>query len=366
MTPAFRLVAACCRWPANDQRASAIDAAAAAIEDWIEVVRLADRHRVEPLVANGLAAADLAVPPALEAAVRHHRALSLRDIGETLRIAAALDRAGIEHLFLKGAALGVAAYGSPLMKRSWDIDLLVRPQEVVAAAALLAELAYAPIMPPRPLDQEEFARWSVVSKEAELRSPTGSLLELHWRLSDHPMLLPALDATTTKRRVALLGEYHVATLADDANLAYLAVHGMAHAWFRLKWLADFNAFAAALPHRAETVARASRLGVGDALDTAFALANHLFHQGAKPTTELGRIAMVALATDDVKEMEAASSRARWRLSPGVAYRSAELRLRLRGSVDRLDHPLPPRLQFFYPLLRVPFFLHRKLIRTDRS
>jgi len=174
MTPAFRLVAACCRWPAIEDRAQAIRDAAAAVTDWDEIVRVADRHRVEPLVTNGLAAADLPIPPVLAAAVEHHRALSLRDIGETLRIAAALDRAGIEHLFLKGAPLGVVTYGSPLLKRSWDIDLLVLPGQAVATAALLAEMGYAPVMPPRPLDREEFARWSVVSKEAELRGPNGT------------------------------------------------------------------------------------------------------------------------------------------------------------------------------------------------
>ncbi len=360
MTPAFRLVVACCRWPASDERASAIHAAAAAVGDWKEVVRLAERHRIEPLVANGLRAADQRVPSALQAAVERHRALSLRDIAESLKIAGAFDAAGIEHRFLKGAALGVAAYGSPLIKRSWDIDLLVHPEQAVTAAALLGVHGYAPVMPPRVLDQQEYRRWSRVSKEAELRSPGGSVVELHWRVSDHGMLLSTLDAASPARRVALLGDHAVATLDDDANLAYLAVHGTAHAWSRLKWLADFHALLGSVGDGNAVLERARGFGVGHAVDVALALAPRLLGDASRSKPAgLARFALRALASDDQSTIETATSRARWSLMSGLAYRWKEMTIRLRGSNDRLDHPLAPRWQFLYPVLRVPFWVYRK-------
>jgi hypothetical protein len=367
MTPAFRLLCACCRWPDDDARRDAIRAAAAEVADWDEIPRLADRHRVEPLVAHGLAAADLPIPAALNAAVNHHRALSLRDIGETLRIAAALDEAGIVHRFLKGAPLGARAYANPLLKRSWDIDLLVLPGDAVRTAALLGTLEYAPHMPPRPLDTEEFKRWSVVSKEAEFNLPRGGTLELHWRVSDHPWLLATLSAETPARAVALLGERSVATLGDSENLAYLAVHGTIHAWSRLKWIADFNAFNRLLASGSrEGLAKQARsYGVGDALDSALLLASRLF--GENPATiaapnrraaKLVEISMRALALDDPRRIDRLASRARWTVVPGAAARLVEFAIRLRGSNDRLEYPLPPRWQFAYPLLRLPLFALR--------
>ena len=370
MTPAFRLLCACCRWPDDDARRDAIRVAAAAVEDWDEIPRLADRHRVEPLVAHGLAAAGLPVPPALDAAVDHHRALSLRDIGETLRIAAALDEAGIAHRFLKGAPLGMRAYGNPLLKRSWDIDLLVPPADAVRAATLLRTLDYAEHMPPRPLDEVEYQRWSVVSKEAEFTSPRGSTLELHWRVSDHPMLLPELDASSPARREMLFADRSVATLDDAATLAYLAVHGTIHAWSRLKWIADFNAFnrLRSTESRERLAQDARSHGVGDALDCALLLASRLFDENPitdaaanRAAANLVETSLRAMASDDPRRIDRLASRARWSVVPGAAARMIELRIRLRGSRDRLEFPLPPRWQFAYPLLRLPLFAYRLLV-----
>jgi hypothetical protein len=363
MSPAFQLLAACCRWPADDRRAQAIASIAREIDDWPEVVRLADRHRVEPLVAHGLAAAGLAVPPELAAAVTLHRALGLRDMGEALRLAAAFDEAGIAYRFLKGAPLGVTAYGTPLLKRSWDIDMLVLPDQVVAAAAVLASQHYVPRMPPRPLGEEEFKRWSAVSKEAELRAPGGSVLELHWGVSDHPMLLRGLGARSPVRQVALLGTHEVATLADDANLAYLAVHGTAHGWARLKWLADFNALLAQAERPDQLVERARAFGVGRAIDTALALSRYLFHDVAPACLPpLARLSLAALASDDWPAIYRLGARIRWRMAPGVRFRFREATIRLRGTLDRVDYPLDPKWQFLYPLLRAPFWALRKARR----
>lgn len=368
MTPAFRLLCACCRWPDDDARRDAIRAAAGEVVDWDEVTRLADRHRVEPLVAHGLAAAGLCVPVTLDAAVRHHRALSLRDIGETLRVAAALDEAGIVHRFLKGAPLGVRAYGNPLLKRSWDIDLLVGPADAVRTAALLRSLGYGPQVPLRPLDEEEFDRWSIVSKEAEYKSPRGTTIELHWRVSDHHQLLGEISAASPATDVRLLGERSVSTFADPVNLAYLAVHGSAHAWSRLKWIADFNALLQSSTEGDGLIEQASACGVGNTLSAAATLAGELF--GTRPRAlAIGRsqrlvaISLAALAEQRSARVEAIARRGRWSLARGWGYRLTELRIRARGSDDRLYFPLPRRWRFLYPLLRIPLFAIRRVGRA---
>lgn len=364
MTPAFRLLCACCRWPDDAGRRDAVATAAAAITDWDEVVRLAERHRVEPLVAHGLAAAGLAVPPALEAAVHYHRALSLRDIGETLRIAAALDEAGIVHRFLKGAPLGARAYGNPLLKRSWDIDLLVLPGDAVRTASLLGSLDYVPHVPPRPLNADEFERWSIVSKEAEFNSRGGETLELHWRVSDHPLLLGSIDADSPGRKVALLDSLGVATLADDANLAYLAVHGTAHAWARLKWLADFHALLMSSEDPLALIDRAKHYPVGRALDAALQLARFLFDPAPddqRPSAGLAGLGLGALLSDENSPaIDHFVSRTRLRLGSGAKYLLYEVKLRARGTLDRIDCPLPRRWRWLYPFLRVPLWIRRYL------
>lgn len=364
-TPGFRLLIACCRWPDDERRAEAVREAATGFTDWTTLVALADRHRVEPLVAHGLAAAGIAVPLGIAAAAERTRADTLRDLAEMLRIADALAGAEIEHRFLKGIPLGVVSYGSVTLKRSWDIDLLVLPKDAVAAAACLARLDYAPMIPPRPFTNEEFARWSVVSKEAEFRSPRGTTVELHWRLSDHPALLPKIDASTPGRAVAVFGERSISTLADSPTLAYLAVHGTAHGWFRLKWIADFNAFLGSLPIdiRTPALSDAASHGVGHALATAIDLSDQLFRdKRSDPDPAIRRLtrhSMSALGADGERAASKAASRARWAIGPGLGYRISELRIRLRGTLDRFEHPLSGRWAALYPILRIPFWLHRR-------
>ena len=370
MSAALNLVVACCRWPDDDRRRAAIANAAKRVTDWDQVVYRADRHRVEPLVANGLAATGISVPLALEEALERFRSDTIRDLGESLRIAAALTNQNISHRFLKGGALGVVAYGSPLLKRSWDIDLLVLPHDAVRAAACLKALGYAPIVPPRPLDQAEYSRWSVVSKEAEFHSPRGSTVELHWRVSDHPGLLAAINAAGPSRPVVLLGTHQVATLTDAANLAYLAVHGGTHAWFRLKWIADFNGLLASFApaRRMALLDEVRATGAGYAIDIAVALTQSLFDDDdTKANNRTSRAVLLSrqaiAASEDVAQQRAAALR--WSLQPGIAYRLAEARLRLRGTLDRIDHPLPARLAFLYPWLR-PFLWGRRRWIRHRS
>ena len=371
MTPAFRLVAACCRWPDDDRRAAAIGSAAANFNEWDELTRLADRHRVEPLVFQGLTSAGLTVPVALSEAADYHRDAAVRDLAETLRIAAALAAAGVEHRFLKGAPLGIAAYGSAMLKRSWDIDLLVLPATAVAATAILATLGYVPDVPCRPLDAEEFQRWAKVSKEAILRSPRGSIVELHWRVTDHPQLLPTINAMTSERSIALLGAHPVKTLEDAANIAYLAVHGTAHAWYRIKWIADFNALLQSIDpaERGVTVERARKFGTGHSIKTALTVASYLFtddvgspHHMTAAVQRLSGLACQALTTDDEQLAAKISFKSQWLLDSGFRYFCEQAVIRWRGSLDRERHPLPATWQWLYPILRIPLWLGRRLRR----
>ena len=369
MSPELSLVAACCRWPDDDTRRKAIRLALNDMLSWGEVERLTAYHRVEGLVWHGLQTVRESVPKIcmvrLESAAQSIRSSALRDLGESFRVSRALKAAGLDHRFLKGSALGFLAYGTPSIKRSWDIDLLVLPGDAVSAAICLERLGYKPILPPRSLDPEEFSRWSVVSKEAEFRSDRGATVELHWRLADHPQLLSTLDARSPAREVKLLEEEYVLTLGDAENLAYLAVHGSAHAWFRLKWLADFNAFMNGFDktHLASLLKSAASMGVGNALDTALALVADVFgeqtsYDNDRPSN-LVAISRRAINASDEEIAARISSQARWRLITSVGYLLAELQLRLRGTLDRLEYPLPGRWAHLYPWLRIPFWIKRK-------
>lgn len=372
-------VRACCRWPDDDARRLAIDRSAGDVRDWDEVARLAAVHRIEGLVAQGAVLAGRS--STFGATAERVKLRALDDLGETLRLSRSLGQAQIRHAILKGVPLGVRAYGSPTLKQSWDIDLLVAPDEAVAAADALVRLGYQPRVPARPFTSDEFRRWSAVSKEAEFRLPSGRTVELHWGVSDHPMLLRPVGVADAGCSVDLLIGAPVPTLGDSANLAYLAVHGAYHGWSRLKWLADFAAFLTARPvdDRRQLIESAASHGVGRALDQALILSEQLLGAEVGVVVESGEardlaaLAIVAIErrgrADDL-DKDSEGTRAiraiRRRLVPGIRYRLVLGYRRLKGSEDRRLIPLPPRLAWGYWAIRPFSAIYRTVLRRAHS
>ena len=172
---ALGLVSACCRWPDDDARKALCEQRAAAISDWNAVIDMAVAHRVEGPLADALRTFDLKAPAPVAAwaeGIRDAlRSQAMLEIGETLRVCEALD--GIAFKVLKGAPLGIIAFGRAGLKRSWDVDILVDRGDTVEAARRIAALGYSPSKPPRTLDEDELRRWASVSKHASLASPNG-------------------------------------------------------------------------------------------------------------------------------------------------------------------------------------------------
>jgi len=385
LSPPLRFVAACCRWPHDEVREDRLTAAARSIHDWDAVIALTRAHRVEGLVTEAVRSSALAVPALVERWAddvrRELREQALLEIGETLRVGDALAQAGLAFRVLKGVPLGIAAYGRPAIKHSWDIDVLVAPDDAVAAAERIGALGYVPTKPGRRLSTAEFQRWSAVSKHAEFGSPRGIAVELHWRVTSLPGLLGPIDAQAPARSVVLLAGRTVPTLADAPNLAYLAVHGMAHGWSRLKWLADFSALVST---HSETeldalIEQSRAYPAGAALPAAFAVRSRLLgyplpaalaDAHASGLSELAVSVIAARRADAAIEDDGQAMRAIERicrsLLPGLAYRATYLLRRHRGSEIRLLVALPRGLHWAYWLVRPYSFLRRSVLRSVRS
>jgi hypothetical protein len=370
VSPELRFVAAFCRWPADEYQRAQLGALQPLVDDWARVAALAEAHRVEGLVWRAIESAGVALPEPVAAEFKTMseavRAASLQALSETLRICGALDAAGIEYRILKGLPVALLAYGSPVIKNSVDIDILVRPAETVRTAALLGDLGYSCAYPPRPLDERTFQLLSPVAKEAGFVSPRGQV-DLHWALVNQPALLAGLDPWAESRIVELLPGHGVATLEDGANLAYLAAHGAASGWSRLKWLADFSAFLTARPGaEGEMLCHAARsLNGGRVVNQALILVERLLGPGlVPPPSRSGGRAAERLAATALSIIQSrapgvilendwgprlAISSCQRRLRGGMDYRLREAvrAVRRQEAPMRLRWPLPKRLQWLY-------------------
>jgi hypothetical protein len=382
-SPEFLLVAACCRWPPSQSRNSAVLAAAAPVADWDAVVLTAQRHRVAGLVHDALLAAGVQLPaaPAAEFA-RRAQAIFRKNLllaAETYRLQTLLDAAAIPSVALKGVALAQLAYGSLKVKHTHDIDLLIPPDRALAAMALLERDGYALSFPASHLSEAQRRAVVRYSREVAFIHPVhGAFTELQWRVADNPELLKEVHAGSPTQNVVVADGLSVRTLAQDDLFAYLCVHGAHHAWSRLKWLADLNAFIAATGADIVHLHRhAQAKGAGLCSGQALLLCQRLF---ALPlpdglATELlgtgrGR-KLYAIAADAMADRTrdgggGGGTPAAWRdfwtqflLGQGWAFFAAQCRTASVGIIDVISWPLPAYLHFLYPLLRLPLWLWRR-------
>jgi len=384
----FLLVAACSAWPPTDRRTESIRNLAAGILDWNRVVRTVERHRVAGLVHDGLSRARPAVPPDVakeigaqaEAVVWQNLACAT----EALKLQRLFAESDLPVVFFKGVSLAILAYGNLGLRHSRDIDILVAPETLALASALLERAGYRRHQPPPEFGISQLQMWTHRCKEIwYIHQEKKIEVELHSRLFDNPCLTAGIPATNLLRTVPLADGISVRTFGEDDLFAYLCAHGAVDRWFRLKWLADIGALLARQPGGgAERLYQtAESRGAGRSAAQAMLLCHRLLDTPLpnQLITTLNRnitvrcleaLAMKAITADreptELPFGTTTSSVARFLLGRDWRYRLAELKAILTSPVDILTLPLPKRLRGLYPILRVPLWLWRHRFHRGRS
>lgn len=387
-SPEFALIAACCRWPPDSDRAFAVQQAARAPIDWPRVVGIARRQRVEGLVKAGLEESRIAIPEgakaALDIASRDIARRNLLHAAESLRLLHVFRQARIPLLFIKGVVLGQLAYGTVGLKRERDIDILIPAEAIEGASASLERSGYRRVIPAPEYSQRRYQAFLKASKETIWRHPGKDVLvELHTRLADNPMLLKGVGASSPSQDVELGGSGALPTLRDQELFAYLCVHGAAHAWSRLKWLADLRAFVAR--DDGEPMSRlyeeAAAVGAGRCAAQALLLSESLLGLRLDPpfgerlrrdwaSLPLVRASLKMMAgKNECREIDAgvltmgAAHFSHFLLGRGLRYKAFELRRKLFNPHHPALLALPQWLAFLSPLLIVPAWFARRVKRA---
>lgn len=341
----FALAIACCRWTCSGECEGEARRLAESA-DWGEFLEVCRRHRVQGLAWQALSGLKIALPaPVRIALAGDARAIAehgLRAARESARLAGAFQDARLPLLFLKGLTLGKLAYRNPFLKMAWDVDLLVRPEDVVAAGQVLGSLGYELELP---RDVATLTRWHARRNQSVWRQGEGLFVELHSRVIDLPGLLPGIIACSPSQLVGVAPGIALATLADDELFAYLCVHGGWSAWFRLKWLADVAALLRGRGAEAvETLYdRSQQLGAERSAAQGLLLAHRLFATPLTPALadRLATLVNRWLARSALRGMLLGEPTGRplgtlpmhlshFFLKGSAGYKLAELRRKLRG------------------------------------
>lgn len=379
----FALVAAGCRWPPSPDRDAGVRRCAEAPIDWSLFVELVKRHRVEGLVHRALSDAGVALPDAVRGMLSRRASeigtQNLIQAAESLRLQGLLADAGISCIFLKGVALGALAFKTIGIKQSWDIDLLVEPANVMAAAMILHEAGYERSHATSGLPLEQLSAWMEHCKESHwTHQKSGIVVELHSGLVDNPLLLPTVSARSATQMVSLGSGREIASLQKDELFTYLCVHGAVHGWARLKWLADVNALISEDDASEVTrlFERANALGGGRCADQALLLCSQLLSlrlppalaqslEGSAVTGWLASVAVKAMSGSNARELDDTMfgtfgiNLSHLFLKRGWRYRTSELVRKCNTAEDRVLLPLPRYLRFLYPALAMPLWVWRR-------
>jgi len=246
--------------------------------DWPRFLALVRFHRVQGLVSGALddrGPAPAGILDELSSDARAIAAANLRAAAESRDILDDFEAAGVPVLFVKGLTGATIAYRQPLLKMSWDIDLLVAPANAVAAAERLARRGYRQLIPPPPAD---LGRWHRRRKESVWVREDGLHVELHSRLADNPRLIPSITVDSRSEMIDVAPGIRLPTLAREELFAYLCVHGASSAWFRLKWITDLAGFIHGRPASEieRLYVRSQELGAYRAADQALLLADAIY------------------------------------------------------------------------------------------
>jgi hypothetical protein len=277
-SPEFEFLVECCRGafePGRPPTATSLE--------WPLFMRLVRFHRVQGLVWNTLRNPENHVPQGVHDEMTPDAtaivASNLRLAAECQRLKTAFGDHGIAVMFVKGLTLGTLAYGTIATKAGVDIDLLVDPQQLGDAAALLQGDGYRLAEPAEPVTPPRLAKWHRIRKESTwIQAHKCFQVDLHTCLADNPALIPAIGLNSPTQMVEISPGISLSTLADDELFAYLAVHGASSAWFRLKWITDFAALMAGKsPAELDRLyERSQQLGAGRAPAQAMLLADMLY------------------------------------------------------------------------------------------
>lgn len=304
-----------------------------------DLLELAERHRLIPLLHRHLAGPG-STPPALRAALSARAGASARRslalAGELRALAETLARVGIRVAAYKGPALAVRAYGDVALRSCSDLDLLVAPEDMDAAGAVLRAAGYLPY---HALPAHAVRLFRRVDGDEPWHDPRrGTLVELHCRVSSLRFGVD-LDVRGILERggPVPVGGAAVLAPADGDHLLALALHGAKHRWARLEWLASFGALLArGRITPAALLQRARTLGAGREV----LLGLHLLHEALGVDVTAGP--RDAAAADAVVRRLAAETAALWfagePAGEGATVANLVYNFRLRqGAVERVRY-----------------------------
>ncbi len=143
------------------------------------------------------------------------------------KIQKTLEGGGIPWISMKGPVFTEQYAGSPTLRLSSDLDVLVHPQDAQKADALFRGMDITCKKPIRPT-----TRWLGVQQHEHsyYSAAPRFLIELHWSLASECYEIVNSEMAFRRSRIAKVGGGSFPVLSPEDTLLFAAMHSLGHRW----------------------------------------------------------------------------------------------------------------------------------------
>jgi hypothetical protein len=240
----LRLILYCLRNYSLEDKGESIAALCGRDFDWNSFISLVEHHRVTALVQQALNRFGAhIIPHAVMGILKERRLRKARETlsrtGLLIRILSAIQKEGIQVLPFKGPVLSQQVYGELGIRHVGDLDIMVAPDQVMAAQEVLLGQDLIRSDPEFALTRKQTLdyirnnhHFGFFFRKHEIR------VELDWRLGHRYVYPFEFDELWGRRSIIRILGVEVETLSPEHNMLLLCAHGAGHSWFRLFWVND--------------------------------------------------------------------------------------------------------------------------------
>ncbi|MGB3203543.1 MAG: nucleotidyltransferase family protein [Crinalium sp.] len=208
--------------------------------DWDELVKIARRHGVLPLLYWQLK--DICpevVPTDVLVQLRNsnfaNTKKNLNLTVELLKLLKLFQSNNIPIIPFKGPILAISVYKHLSLREFVDLDILVPEEFVVRTGEILADCGYQPQFN---LSDAQKQKYISIGNEQMFRHKDKQVtVDLHWQILPKSFKENTALIWASNEQVNFRGNL-LPTLSNDVLLLYLCEHGTKHSWSHLKFICD--------------------------------------------------------------------------------------------------------------------------------
>jgi hypothetical protein len=240
--PEIALLLSCSRVTVDSRHAQRIKELSRNNIDWNDLLGLAERHGLLPLLFHHLNSIyPEAVPGPVLSKLQDHFNANLGHnrffTGEMLRVLNLFENQGILAVPFKGPVLASSVYGDLSLRQFSDLDIMIPEQHVLKAKELLLSQRYLPLLKLSPVQERAYIQSEYEYNFTHER--TGVRAEIHWKCFpwELPFSLTLKELGRRLKRVRIM-DREVLTFSPEDLLLILCIHGYKHCWESLGLICD--------------------------------------------------------------------------------------------------------------------------------